>query len=76
VVHGLFYVDDGLTGSDDVVSAIGIQRELQAHPRVLQTIFLDLREENEIHPISDLEAGHTKTLGLEWNNANSSIMKL
>ena len=61
-----FYVDDGLTGAEDIESAITLQRQLQdlftsggfmlrkwnsSEPLVLQTIFPDLRESREIHPI-------------------------
>ena len=84
VVHNSFYVDDGLTGADDVESAITLQRQLQdlfAHggfmlrkwnssePLVLQAILPELLESKEVHSISGLEKGYTKTLGLEWNTA-------
>ena len=83
-VHKSFYVDDGLTGADDVESAITLQRQLQdlfihggfmlrkwnsSEPLVLQAIFPDLRESKEVHSISSSEQDYTKTLGLEWNTA-------
>ena len=77
-----FYVDDCLTGADSIESAIALQRELQDmftcggfllrkwnsnEPHVVEAIFPQLRELNEVHSISDSEQGYTKTLGLEWN---------
>ena len=81
-VHKSFYVDDGLTGANNVESAITLQRQLQdlflhggfmlrkwnsSEPLVLQAIFPDLRESKEVHSISSSEQDYTKTLGLEWN---------
>ena len=81
-VDDSFYVDDGLTGADDLESAIVLQRQLQhlfAHggftlrkwnssePLVLQAIQPELRESGEVHSISGLECNYAKTLGLEWN---------
>ena len=75
------YVDDGLTGADDVQRASLLQRQLQelfslggfllrewssSESSVLQDIPLELREVQEVHSISD-ESGYTRTLGLEWN---------
>ena len=88
VVRDSFYVDDGLAGAEDVVSAITLQRQLQdlftsgcfllrkwnsSNPRVLQAIFPDLREQKEIHPISGSEPNYTTTLGLEWNTASDAF---
>ena len=87
-VHKSFYVDDGLTGADDVESAIALQRQLQdlfAHggfmlrkwnssePLVLQAIFPELRESKEVHSISTSEQDYTKTLGLEWNTTSDTF---
>ena len=73
-----FYVDDGLTGAEDIEAAITLQRQLQdlftsggfmlrkwnsSESLVLQAIFPDLRESREIHPISD-SSGYTSTLGI------------
>ena len=86
--HEAFYVDDGLTRADSVESAIVLQRQLQdlftcggfflrkwnsSDPRVLLAIFPDLRDQKEIHPTSGMEAGYTKTLGLEWNTTTDSF---
>ena len=79
-----FYVDDGLTGAEDIESAITLQRQLQdlftsggrkwnsSEPLVLQAIFPDLRESREIHPISD-SSGYTSTLGVNWNTVNDTF---
>ena len=83
-VHKSFYVDYGLTGADDIESAITLKRQLQdllihggfmlikwnsSEPLVLQAIFPDLRESKEVHSISSSEQDYIKTLGLEWNTA-------
>ena len=80
-VQKSFYVDDGLTGADDIKTAIALQGQLQdlfshggfllrkwnsSESLVLQAIPPDLRESKEVHPISDMN-GYTKTLGVEWN---------
>ena len=77
-----FYVDDCLTGADNIESAITLQRQLQdlftcggfllrkwnsSEPSVVDAIFPELREMKEVHSISDSEQGYTKTLGLEWD---------
>ena len=81
-VHKSFYIDDRLTGADDMESAIALQRQLQnlfAHggftlrkwnsskPLVLQAIQPELRESGEVHSISGFACNYAKTLGLEWN---------
>ena len=81
-VHKSFYVDDGLTGANDVESAITLQRQLQdlflhggfilrkwnsSESLVLQAIFPDLCESKEVHSISSSEQDYIKTLSLEWN---------
>ena len=83
-----FYVDDGLTGADNVESAIALQRELQdlfthggfmlrkwnsSEPLVLQSISPELLESKEVHSISGLEKDYTKTLGLEWNTTTDTF---
>ena len=70
-----FYVDDGLTGAEDIESAITLQRQLQdlftsggfmltkwnsSEPLVLQAIFPDLLESREI-------------LGVNWNTVNDTF---
>lgn len=76
-----FYDDDCLTGADDVQTASALQQQLQelftqggfllrkwssSEPSILQCISPELREAQEIHPISN-ENGYTRMLGLEWN---------
>ena len=76
-VEESFYVDDGLTGSDDIPSAMKLQRELQelffkagfklhkwntSEPAVIQNIDPELRDVGATHLISE----STKTLGLLW----------
>ena len=80
-VETSFYVDDCLTGADDVETAIILQRELcdlfirggfllrkwnSSDDQVLQNIPPKLLESTNVHAISDINA-YTKTLGLEWN---------
>lgn len=87
-VHKSFYVDDGLTGADDIESAIALQRQLQdlfthggfmlrkwnsSEPFVLQAIYPELRETNEVHSISTSGQDYTKTLGLEWNTVSDTF---
>lgn len=75
-----FYVDDGLTGADDIQTAIRLQRELDNlfrqggfilhkwnsnEPSVLQHIDLPLRNSRDTQEIAELEKS-TKTLGIEW----------
>ena len=87
-VYKSFYVDDGLTGADDVETTITLQRQLQdlftrggfmlrkwnsSEPRVLQTISPELRESREVRSISDSGYDYAKTLGLEWNTNTDSF---
>ncbi len=82
-----FYVDDGLTGADDVKTAITLQEQLQvlfsrggillrkwnsSEASVLRGISPELRESRELRPISDASS-YTKTLGLEWNTATDQF---
>ena len=75
-----FYVDDGLSGVDDVKTAIILRCQLQdlfsrggfllrkwnsSEASVLQDVPLNLRGSQDAHPISDTDS-YTKTLGLEW----------
>ena len=76
-----FYIDDCLTGADNVDAAIELQEQLQelfsrggfilrkwncSETSVLQAIPRELCESREVHLISDAE-NYTKTLGLEWS---------
>ena len=79
-VYKSFYVDDGLTGADDLTTAIRLQSELQElfaqggfklhkwnsnHPSVIQHINVECRDVSDSHQI--VEVGEkVKTLGLEW----------
>ena len=82
-----FYVDDGLTGANDVETAIVLRHQLQdlfysggfllrkwnsSEVSVLQDITPELRECQELHPISDT-SNYSKTLGLEWNRATDEF---
>ena len=75
-----FYVDDGLTGADNVMTAIAIQRELQCLFRkggfelhkwnsndqsVMQHIKSTLQDGRNSQEIGERERS-TKTLGIEW----------
>ena len=75
-----FYVDDGLTGADNVETAIKLQKELHQlfsrggfllhkwnsnDPAVLQHIKPELRDVRDTHSIAEVK-GSTKTLGLQW----------
>ena len=79
-VERSFYVDDGLTGADDIQTAIKLQKQLQEmfalggfqlhewnsnDPILLQHIHPDFKDVQISHQISD-GGGSTKTLGLEW----------
>ena len=83
VVEESLYVDDCLTGADDVETAVTIHCELQSlfsrggftlrkwnssESSVLEVIPSELCENREVLSISDSN-GHPKTLGLEWNVA-------
>ncbi len=84
VVENNIYVNDCLTGADDIEGAISLQRQLQqlfenggfllrrwnsSEPEVLQCIEPSLRDSIEILNISGTEE-YTKTLGLEWNTTH------
>ena len=79
-VEKSFYVDDGLTGADDIQMAIKLQKELHNlfdcggfllhkwnsnEPSVLQHIDPKLQDLRDTQEISDTKDS-TKTLGLEW----------
>ena len=76
-----FYVDDCLSGADDVKTVVTLQRQLQdlfssggfllrkwnsSEASVLRDIPSELCECQNVHSISDV-GSYTKTLGLEWN---------
>ena len=44
-----------------------------SEPLVLQAILLELLESKEVHSISGLENGYTKTLGLEWDTSTDTF---
>ena len=79
-VEESFYVDDGLTGADDIQTAIQLQKQLQDlfsrggfllhkwnsnEPIVLQHVDRNLCELGNTQEITDTKDS-TKTLGLEW----------
>jgi hypothetical protein len=79
-VETSFYVDDGLTGADDVETAIQLQKQLQdlfsrggfllhkwnsSEPVVIQHIESELCDVQDTLSISDVKES-TKTLGLQW----------
>lgn len=81
VVQESCYVDDCLTGADNVEAAISLHRQLvdlfqrggfllrkwsTSDPLVLQSIEPNIRESTEVLDISGVEQ-YTKTLGLVWN---------
>lgn len=88
-VQESFYVDDGLTGSDNIESAIKLQKELQemfskggfrlhkwnsSESSVLQQVDPTLRDVSDIHSISDdVNATCTKTLGLQWKTSTDQF---
>ena len=86
-VEESFYVDDCLTGADNVELAIKLQQELQcllshggfllrkwnsSNLAVLQNIDPDIRDSEAIHHIHDGRES-TKTLGLEWNTKSDEF---
>ena len=86
-VEQSFYVDDCLTGADDIKLAISLQGQLQGlfargnfllrkwnsnEASVLQDVAPELRECRDVHSISDTN-DYTKTLGLEWNMATDQF---
>ena len=81
------YVDDCLTGAEDVDSAIVLQKQLHSlfacggfvlrkwnssDPSVLASIPSELRETSDVHPISDSN-DYTRTLGVKWNTTEDSF---
>ena len=87
VVEKSFYVDDCLTGTDDIETATMLQDQLQnlfsrggfllrkwnsSELSVLHGIPPELREHKEVHPVSDA-SNHTKTLGLGWNASTDTF---
>ena len=86
-VETSFYVDNCLTGADDVETAIILQRQLcdlftcggyllrnwnWNNNQVLEHIPHELLESSNVHAISDVNA-YTKTLGLEWNTVTDTF---
>ena len=83
-----FYVDDGLTGASSIDAAIDLRVQLQemfakgcfklrkwnsSEAQVLESIPSDLREAEEILPITDSGNGLAKTLGILWNTRMDSF---
>ena len=83
VVERSFYVDDCLTGADDIKTAIMLQQQLQdlfshsafllrkwnsSEPSVLTVISQELHDSKEVHYIS-CSGDYAKILGLEWNTS-------
>lgn len=79
-VNESFYVDDGLTGTNDELTAVKLQKEMDELFKlggftlhkwnsnsqiVLNNIPPEMRDNNNAHQISDIRES-TKTLGLEW----------
>ena len=86
-VEQSFYIDDGLTGADDLETAIKLQEELQglfsrggfllhkwnsSDPAVLQHISPELQDRQEAHLISDTKES-TQTLGIEWKTSTDQF---
>ena len=82
-----FYVDDGLTGADDVQTVIKLQKQLndlsahggfQLHNwnsnnlEVLQRLSPDSRNVQDLHLVSDVTES-TKTLGVEWKMSSDQF---
>jgi hypothetical protein len=76
-----FYVDDCLTGADDLKSALTLQQQLtslfarggfllrkwnSSNPSVLEEIPEELRDTRDVQTIFEINE-YTKTLGIEWN---------
>ena len=87
VVEKSIYVDDCLTGAEDIDSAIVLQKQLHSlfacggfvlrkwnssDPSVLASIPSELRETSDVHPISDSN-DYTRTLGVKWNTTEDSF---
>ena len=83
VVEDSFYVDDCLSGADDVENAITLYDQLRklfqrgrfllrkwnsSEPAVIQNIDPDVRDTFEVLTISG-SGEYTKALGLEWNTS-------
>ena len=81
-VQSSFYVDDGLTGANDIPTAIQLRQQLQEmfsqakfelkkwnsiEPEVMDTIPEGLKENNKLVNISGLDHQLAKTLGIEWD---------
>ena len=86
-VEKSFYVDDCLTGADDIKTAASLLSQLQGlfargdfllckwnsnEVTVLQGIAPELCECGDVHSISDTN-DYTKTLGLEWNTVTDQF---
>ena len=86
-VEESFYVDDALTGADNIEEAICLQKQLQdllscgkfllrkwncSDPAVLNTIPFELRDKHEVQSITNSQ-GKTKTLGFEWNTQSDQF---
>ena len=86
-VETSFFVDDCLTGSNDVDTAIALQKQLcdlfsrggfilrkwnSNDSQVIDHISPELLENANIHSISDTNT-YTKTLGLEWNTVTDTF---
>lgn len=86
-VEESFYVDDGLTGADNVETAVRLQKELQQlfakggfllhkwnsnDSTVLQHIQPELKDTQGTHLI-DEEKRSTKTLGLQWETVSDQF---
>ena len=86
-VNESFYVDDGLTGADDVETAIKLQRELQqlfsrggfllhkwnsSNPAVLQHLKPELKDVKETHLFDETQRS-TNTLGLQWETTSDQF---
>ena len=84
VVNEAFYVDDCLTGADDLKEAIELQQQLRSlfseanfvlrkwnssSPALLESIPPDLGDAQTSLTISSSEEAYSKTLGIEWHSA-------
>ena len=87
VVEESTYVDDCLTGADDVPTAVALHKQLldlfsrgcfllrkwnASDPDVLNAIPVDLRECRETLSISDAD-GYTRTLGVNWSTGSDTF---
>ena len=86
-VETSFYVDDCLTGAENIETAITLQKQLcdlftrggfllrkwnSNNHQVLDHIPEQLLENGSIHSISDVNT-YTKTLGVEWNTVTDTF---